>query len=1072
MSTADLRFVACLGAVIALALQLPGCGSDDPTGGADDATADATIDVDGTIDVAVDDGGTARDSATDEGGGEALPGDPCDVDGDCASGLCIEPVGLDERLCTSLCDSDADCPDDRTWSCVLLSLSGGDAARVCLPDGLCVDADLDGWGRGPGCEGPDCDDDDPDINPAAQEWCDGIDQDCDGLIDEAPQDVGGLCATPFDGICGDGIVVCRDGLVECEPLRTPSEESCNGVDDDCDGDVDEGADGLALIEVCYSGPFGTDGVGICEAGVRVCDAGRFTVCGNQVVPAPAESCNGVDDDCDGVVDEGNPGGGFLCNTGRPGACASGETACIDGEAACVADRLPGDVEEVCNAVDDDCDGETDEGESWLDVGTPCTVGVGACLTTGIWQCDPTDPAGPPRCSAVPRSSTPEVCNGVDDDCDGFIDEDPIWDTVGLPCTAGQGACVALGVWQCDVDHPDGEPICSAEPGPAFSEVCNGVDDDCDGEIDEGDTWAGRGSPCVAGDGICARPGVLACDPDDAAGALRCTAEPGPSSEEVCNGLDDDCDGLVDEEGDWSDVGEACLVGRGICTRAGVVTCDAADRAGPAVCSATPGPSSDEVCNGLDDDCDGQVDNLEPPLCPLQLGECAGATQICTAGGGFLACSTINYGATYEVVEVTCDGLDNDCDGEIDNVDVDGDGFIDVACGGTDCDDRNPLAAPDMMEICGDGADNDCNTVIDDLDADGDGVVSRACGGTDCNDGSELVRPGLSEVCGDGLDNDCDGSIDNRDDDGDSFLAAACGGTDCDDDNDVRFPGNPEVCDGFDNDCNEVVDDRDVDGDGFVALACGGTDCDDDDVFSNPDRVEVCGNAADEDCSGSIDDRDADGDGRIDIACGGTDCDDTWDETYPGRPELRDARDNDCDGLYDEGLLSRGDLIVTEVMYNPAGVVDTVGEWFEVYNTSSTPINLNSITVSDESSPVETFTTRVGRTGVVVGPGEWAVFCRIEDPEQNGGVTCDVGYDDFQLANGGDEIILSLDGTLLDRVAWGTAGWPNPNGASAALRSSAYTESANDSGSNWSATGSGCALSSGDSGSPGVGPDGC
>jgi hypothetical protein len=98
-------------------------------------------------------------------------------------------------------------------------------------------------------------------------------------------------------------------------------------------------------------------------------------------------------------------------------------------------------------------------------------------------------------------------------------------------------------------------------------------------------------------------------------------------------------------------------------------------------------------------------------------------------------------------------------------DADGDGFTAPACGGTDCDDQNASVHPWATEVCGDGVDNDCNGIIDDLDRDGDGYIDKMCigfngPGGDCWDTNDSVHPSAPEVCGDGVDNDCSGVIDD------------------------------------------------------------------------------------------------------------------------------------------------------------------------------------------------------------------------------------------------------------------------------------------------------------------------
>jgi hypothetical protein len=135
------------------------------------------------------------------------------------------------------------------------------------------------------------------------------------------------------------------------------------------------------------------------------------------------------------------------------------------------------------------------------------------------------------------SSVPgaEICNELDDDCDGTVDDAA---HVGEACTLGVGACASPGVLRCVAD--EAEPECDAAPGDPKNELCNGQDDDCDGVVDDGFRL---GEACVQGVGQCARNGVRVCDADLGA---ACNAAAGMGGPEVCNGLDDDCDGMVDD----------------------------------------------------------------------------------------------------------------------------------------------------------------------------------------------------------------------------------------------------------------------------------------------------------------------------------------------------------------------------------------------------------------------------------------------------------------------------------------------------------------------------------------------
>jgi len=312
----------------------------------------------------------------------------------------------------------------------------------------------------------------------------------------------------------------------------------------------------------------------------------------------------------------------------------------------------------------------------------------------------------------------------------------------------------------------------------------------------------------------------------------------PGAEELCNGIDDNCDQQIDESFDLD--GD------------GYTSCDTSDN--PADCddeSDITYPGALEACDGEDNNCDGFADetfDLDLDGYTSCEGDCNDAD------------ATINPDA----VEI-CDGLDNNCDGFIDEgYDLDADGM--TSCGG-DCDDANPEIYEGGLEVC-DGLDNDCNGLSDeDFDLDGDGYSS--CGG-DCNDSDSLINPDVSEVC-DEIDNNCDGQVDEGvqtayylDADGDGYGAndtevLACEaptsayietGDDCDDLNMDISPGTAEVCNGIDDNCNDLIDEGfDEDGDGITT--CAG-DCNDLNDTIYPGAVDIC-DGIDSDCDGTPED---------------------------------------------------------------------------------------------------------------------------------------------------------------------------------------------------------------------------
>ena len=554
-----------------------------------------------------------------------------------------------------------------------------------------------------------------------------------------------------EGECVAGVERCVQGLWTgtCDGERAPIEERCNTLDDDCDGLSDEG---LALGTPCKTRNernLPEDGVVECDPETELpwcaplpdceddLDADGFNTCQDcddddrTVFPDADERCDGVDNDCDDRTDEGwdlDRG----CFEGEGVCQRGGRTRCgeFGDELVCDAEPAPVEGPELCgDAEDNDCDGSVDEG---LEVGVACMVGEGACRVMGVTECT-ADRIGV-LCRAEAAAPDPEVCgDGEDNDCDGLTDEG--FEDVGERCEVGEGECRAVGEWRCSDDGL--RPVCGGDGGVPIGELCgNGLDDDCDGEADEG---FGLGEECAGGIGACERGGIVVCA--EAGDGAVCSAVPGMPAVERCGDeIDNDCDARVDE---GFDVGQPCVAGIGACEAFGVQRC--APGGAGTVCDARPGPPARESCNLVDDDCDGRLDEglgLGAP-CSEGIGRCeAQGEMVCDFDGGTV-CDAIAGRPELEL----CDEVDNDCDEAVDE-DFDlGDACDDpedadlCALGMWACDDdgmgRVCVEDEPQFEVCN-NRDDDCDDRVDNgIDVFTDPLNCGNCG---------FVCPGPTPEC--------------------------------------------------------------------------------------------------------------------------------------------------------------------------------------------------------------------------------------------------------------------------------------------------------------------------------------
>jgi hypothetical protein len=307
---------------------------------------------------------------------------------------------------------------------------------------------------------------------------------------------------------------------------------------------------------------------------------------------------------------------------------------IDAIDACV------EMSEICNGRDEDCDSNIDE--DFPTLGSPCTAGSGACMASGVFECDG-EGAGV-RCSAMPGNGGNETCNGINDDCDATTDEgfgltNPCDGNDSDMCAEGQIACAATG----------GGTICT-DTTPNSVETCNGMNDDCDGATDEG---FGLGALCDGADTDNCREGMIVCA---AAGGGTTCSDTSNNSVETCNAMDDDCDMATDEgfnlgtSCDGPGDTDACPEGQFVCNGSGGATC------------MDTTSSTVESCNGVDDDCRNGIDDgfAVGTACSTGVGACnRPGMNICNGAGNGVVCNATAGSPTAE----TCgDGVDQDCNG--------------------------------------------------------------------------------------------------------------------------------------------------------------------------------------------------------------------------------------------------------------------------------------------------------------------------------------------------------------------------------------------------------------------------
>lgn len=729
---------------------------------------------------------------------------------------------------------------------------------------------------------------------SSPEVCDNLDNNCNNQIDDNPSGTGAACDGQDADTCPEGAIVCQSGALVCNDVSANNVEVCNNVDDDCDGTIDEGNPG-------GGGSCGSS-VGVCSPGTLVCQSGTL-VCqgGNSGGP---ETCDGEDDDCNGVVDDNPAGTGVSCGASDAGECSFGETICVNGTLSCAGEVGPSP--ERCNTLDDDCDTNVDE--SPVDAGQPCGSSIGrcepgrfACAMNGTLVC--VGGVGP----------TVETCNAIDDDCDGKIDEEV--PGVGDTCGGGTGPC-GEGTMRCI----EGQMQCVGGTSSG-TETCNDIDDDCDGTIDEGDLCDGG----VCDNGVCASrclPGEFPCPT-----GLRCV-------DDFC--VADPCFN-VQCPPDGSGNAQTCHEGACVlaCTR---VTCptnlvcrDSDGACVPDRCEYLPRCQADELCvNGA---C--VVDRCAGVDCPDE--------QFCRDGQCIASCQGVNCGPAQQCVDGQCapTGCPVDCgDREVCNPTTgqcQDDPCQFVQCPPTQaCNPADGQCIPDPCQGVTCPGNQVCSLGQCGVGTQGQLITTGGGGGCDAT-GEEpgtlvaglvvalaLVlrrrRMLLVVACAATLATGCkvneyclgceldDAGAGDGDGGGDGGSGNGDGGGGCD-------PGNvrPETCNNADDDCDGIVDESiDFQGDENNCGACG-VSC------NKPGAQTMCssGSCVITGCFPGFNDENGDTAGPYAMSDG---CEYQC-FTSNGGTEACDGLDNDCDGTVDEGFNTVDDV-------NNCGACGRVCEFFQ------------------------------------------------------------------------------------------------------------------------------------------------
>ncbi|MFM9947172.1 MAG: MopE-related protein, partial [Saprospiraceae bacterium] len=664
----------------------------------------------------------------------------------------------------------------------------------------------------------DCNDNNAAIKPGATEICDGVDNDCDGMTDE------GLLTTYYRDMDGDafgnpamtqqacsqpvGYVTNNTDCDDNDPLEKPGQVWYKDTDNDGYGQT-----GAASITQCLR-PTGYKAAIELTAITGDCNDAVATI-----NPGATEVCDSVDNDCDGMTDEGG-----LTTYYRD---MDGDTF---GNPAMTQQACSQPIGYVINNTDcDDNDPLEKPGQVWYDdtdndgYGQTGAASITQCLRPTGYKAAIELTATTGDCNDAVATINPgatEVCDGVDNDCDGSTDEgvlttyyrDMDGDTFGNPAMTQQACSQPVGYVTNNTDCDDNDAL--EKPGQVWYK-----DTDNDGY---GQTGAATITQCLrpAGYKVASELTATTGDCNDAVAAIN------PAATEICDEIDNDCDGSTDEGVQTTYYEDTDMDGFGD------------PNSFTMACSLPTGyVANDDDCDDMDalefpgqvwyKDADGDdySDGATLTQCLRPTNYFVASELIATSGDCNDAVATINPAATE-----ICDGIDNNCDGMIDNgalttyyQDSDGDGFgnpaasqqacappIGYVTNNTDCDDTDELEFPGQVWFKdADGDDYSDGTTLTQCTRPANHFAASELTATsgDCNDAVAAINPAAAEIC-DEIDNDCDGSTDEgvqttyyRDMDGDGFgnpsnTTMACSlptgyvtnNTDCDDTDPLEKPG--------------------------------------------------------------------------------------------------------------------------------------------------------------------------------------------------------------------------------------------------------------------------------------------